>query len=321
MIERFWKFRTKLHYFIPYLLLLAPFKIYNHVRWLIARPDKVILDGRPFYVNKDDAGLSKDLFIDSNREPISQRLLKGTNPGDTVIDIGANLGFYTTKLSREVGDKGKVYAIEPVSDNVQGLMKNVGELKNVETKRMAVGDKTGNASISIHEKLNWSGFNIPSNRCEAVPMTTLDDFVEKNNIRPSLVRMDVEGYEDYIIKGAHTVMAEHGPRFMIEVHAPLMGRERTTHFLKMFKDAGYDIKAIAIDPLFYPNVSLNNPVNNILLWLWRHYFVAKDRLLLEGIGKVREDLAIDDLLKNGEFLQGNTITIHVLFEKKPNVSK
>ena len=74
--------------------------------------------------------------------------------GAIVLDIGANIGFYTKILSELVGDNGKVYAFEPDKTNFGYLMKNAGHLKNVVFINKAVSDKTGKiTTIQVKLKL------------------------------------------------------------------------------------------------------------------------------------------------------------------------
>jgi len=314
MIGRIMKNAGKLHYFLPYMGILAILKAGDYLRWEIFRPETVDVDGEQFRISPADDGLSRDLFLDSDREPTAQALLRCVNQGNTIIDLGANMGYYTRKLSEIVGNTGKVYALEPVQKNYDILAENTEHLENTTIMKLAIGDQNKALPIGVSDKLNWSGFNIESKESEIVNMKTLDSFTEEQGIRPDLIRMDVEGYEYEIIKNAKNLMATHSPKFMVEVHPHLM-KERTKEFLLMLKDAGYELTALGIDPFWYPHVDSGTEVNSILFWLWRHFDESEGCILLERVGEVTTDLRIEDLLKDEKIVSGKAPAFHAVFEK------
>jgi predicted methyltransferase len=81
-------------------------------------------------------------------------LNKYIRKGDVVLDIGANIGFYTKILSALVGEQGKVYAFEPDATNFSHLKKNAGHLKNAVLINKAVSDKTGKITLYQSDLLN-----------------------------------------------------------------------------------------------------------------------------------------------------------------------
>ena len=82
--------------------------------------------GSKMYLDETDLGLSWDLITDGIREAYLVEIVKKElKKGDIVIDIGANIGYYVLLESKIVGEKGKVYAIEPVPQNVDILRKNL----------------------------------------------------------------------------------------------------------------------------------------------------------------------------------------------------
>lgn len=196
---------------------------------------------------KHDSGISKDLFQFKKREHIvtdylqTQNLL---NPGDTVLDIGANIGYYALLESKLVGTRGNVYAIEPVSSNYRMLVENIklNHLTNVHPFNVAAGSKAGEGEIYVASKGNISSL-IPREgsayvRKEKIRVISVDEFIKEQNIRPSLIRMDVEGYEKEIIKGMTEVL-RHKPKFLMEVHPGLMSLEELTEMFSAIENAGY----------------------------------------------------------------------------------
>ena len=75
-------------------------------------------------------------------------------PGMRVLDLGANIGFYTVLFSKLVGENGKVFAFEPDAKNYKYLEENTKTLYNVTIEKKAVSDKTGKINFYISKDLN-----------------------------------------------------------------------------------------------------------------------------------------------------------------------
>ena len=108
-------------------------------------------------IDKNSGGIHRDLYLKSVREPLSTKIMRSLlKKGDVVLDAGANIGYYVLLESKEVGEKGLVYAIEPVRENFNFLKKNVklNKLGNVKLyDNLAFSDKIGKLKINI----NWEG--------------------------------------------------------------------------------------------------------------------------------------------------------------------
>ena len=163
----------------------------------------------PFKIKFDrrDRSITKKLILYGEYEKREIELLcSHVKHGDTVLDIGANIGLYSLFLSRAVGLNGKVIAIEPDPENVEILKINLknNKCKNVKVLQMALGSKTeegdlfqidtnrGNLSLA---DLNKTGRSIK------VPINRGDEILRKLNIVPDVAKIDVEGAEPDIIKG------------------------------------------------------------------------------------------------------------------------
>ena len=121
---------------------------------------------------------------------------------DTVVDIGANMGYFTLLSSRLVGDKGKVYAFEPEPVNHGQLLKNIAlnGYDNITPLQKAVSDVNGKVSFLIHS--TDSGRHVieschDGTGCHEsieVESVTLDEFF-KDKPSPRIIKMDIEGAE------------------------------------------------------------------------------------------------------------------------------
>ncbi len=129
--------------------------------------------------------------------------------GDIVLDIGANIGFYTKILSALVGESGKVYAFEPDKTNFNHLMKNAGHLKNVVFFNKAVNEKTGKITLYHSDLLNVDHKTYPT---ENYTSTTEIDGVAPDDVIPGhkadFIKIDIQGYEYYAFLGMKEIFKQ-----------------------------------------------------------------------------------------------------------------
>jgi FkbM family methyltransferase len=198
-------------------------------------------------LNPRDKGLSKELSLYGIREPHTTNLMSAIiKDDDIVIDIGANIGYYAL-LESKLAPHGFVYAIEPVRENFDYLKINVdlNKCTNIKLFNCAVSDKGGTGVIFVPERRNCASLSEASNegmfRQENVPLTALDSFVDEHVKRcPTLVRMDVEGYEYQIIKGASHVLEKSNPlKIVAELHPSLMSESAYTDMLNILERQGF----------------------------------------------------------------------------------
>ncbi len=239
---------------------------------------------------KNDTGISRDLFLFKKREHLSTDYVLENNvfrPGTDIIDLGANIGYYALLESRAVGEGGKVYAIEPVARNFENLEKNIGlnNALNIKTFRMAIGDKNCTTEINVGKKGNFSSFLKNSKAVytgkEEVQMQTLDAFVNEHLVTPSLIRMDVEGYETKIIEGMKETLLKK-PALLIEIHPHLIERDELGEMMTTLIKSGYT-KAVVIKERKDVWMKRSGKVKPILKFISR--FIEGDKYVM-GTGSV-----------------------------------
>ncbi|NTW21958.1 FkbM family methyltransferase [Candidatus Falkowbacteria bacterium] len=131
------------------------------------------------------------------------------NPGMTVVDIGANIGFYTILLSKLVGKTGKVYAFEPEKRNFDLLKKYAAGLDNVVLIDKAVGEKTGKIKLYKSKDLNvdHQTYDIGEGRTiEEIDCVAIDDFLA-DQPKVDFIKIDIQGYDFFAIKGMAKILA------------------------------------------------------------------------------------------------------------------
>lgn len=174
------------------------------------------------------------IFYSDSREPATTRALAVLcKPGDIVFDIGANVGSHTLPIAKSVGNTGRVYAFEPVPWALNKLSRNISlnAFNNIIVEPIALSDAPDdNAEFSLRASFKTTS-QIPVNAdgslnnnwwnaCEKVKVKveTIDNFVLENNIKKvNLIKLDVDGFEAKVIKGAIKVLTEHGPDIVMEL--------------------------------------------------------------------------------------------------------
>lgn len=214
------------------------------------------VNGSLMYIDFNDEGISRQLCIHKKRERFSTDYMKEiVREQDTIIDIGANSGYYALLESR-LAHKGTVYAIEPVPKNVWLLNQNIelNNYRNISVHRFAIGDRNGRGEMYLYEKGNLCSFtkNIQNKFTGkmSVPIMTLDSFIEKYvSGDPALIRMDVEGYEYEIIKGMTNILKSNKPMILfIELHPFMMSKEDMNNLIETLKKNNFKVKAIFLEP-------------------------------------------------------------------------
>jgi FkbM family methyltransferase len=148
-------------------------------------------------------------------------------PGMTVVDVGANSGYYSLWASRLVGPTGRVYAFEPVPDLEAGLRHNVAlnAIGNITVRSEAISESTGTAVLHVSHASKNTGLSslvlnqdvgADSERLE-VQTITLDELAEQISEPIDFIKIDVEGAEEMVIRGATQLLAaERAPAILFE---------------------------------------------------------------------------------------------------------
>ncbi len=205
--------------------------------------------GSKMLLDLNDPGINRDLFLYGGREPSSTEIYrKQLSPGMTIVDVGANIGYYVLIEARALGTSGKIYAIEPAPKNFEMLQANL-EINSfgceIESHNLAISDSVGQVQFEIagasnHHRLSVNGSGANTIEVEA---TTLDVLLAGKKI--DMVRMDAEGAEWVILRGMRGILAGNQPlKMFIEVHPKLIREYRgdLDEWLEMLADSNFDVQ-------------------------------------------------------------------------------
>lgn len=152
-------------------------------------------------------------------------------PGGVALDVGANVGAYALLMGGWVRPGGRVFAFEPSAQTFRGLAAHValnGLGGVVRPVRAAVSDREGRASLAAQGHHGTSRLaDAAGEGTETVETVTIDQFCAREQIVPTLIKIDVEGWELEALRGArHTIArAGAGLALFVEMH-PTAWRER-----------------------------------------------------------------------------------------------
>lgn len=180
--------------------------------------------------------------------------------GDKVIDIGANLGYYTCPLADLVGGEGRVYAVEPVPVIFSVLKRNVGKRRNVELLNYALGEECRTIEMANDSVASAGYFGTGRNfvsegelskdavRFTAQMQRGSELFGAMEQI--DFIKCDIEGYERVVLPELRPLIEKFHPTVLVETDG-----ESRQQIIRMFTELGYSAymlvggKEVTLDPV------------------------------------------------------------------------
>ncbi len=222
--------------------------------------------------------LAGDPWSAAPREQAEQDVMRRVvRPGDTAIDIGANLGLHTVLLSRLIGPEGQLYVFEPNPALLPPLRRTVSGLSNATLHACALSDRTGRSAFFIPADdtkaslADWTDMAIDGKAREATcEQRRLDDLlVDRTITSPDFIKCDVEGAELLVFRGARGILdRRNAPVVLFEVNAHTakgfgLAADAAKLFLEGLPSPRYHFFEIREDGALLPIVTLN-PWCNVL---------------------------------------------------------
>jgi len=197
-------------------------------RHLASNPLQVILRMRSgILINADTSDfIQREVFIKSEFEPEVENVLRAfLRPGDTFVDVGANIGIFSLLAAQIVGPRGRVIAFEPVPITLEKLRANIllNNLQNITVVPVALSDETRRGFIHLDGENNSGASSFRKSRnsreCVDVAIDTFDRYAEAHlATAPRLIKIDVEGAEVRVLRGMQQLLASTDrPPIVLEV--------------------------------------------------------------------------------------------------------
>jgi len=187
-----------------------------------------LADGSPFWVNLKDMYVSRAILLSGTWEVTETSFVRRSlKPGMHVVDVGANLGWFTVQMSRLVGEGGSVTSFEPRQDIYRYLCKTVtaNGLSNVVAHNFALGAASSQSLIQWARSDENPGGTHLSNRAadddgdlgivvQKTDVRTLDEVLQG---RVDFIKIDVEGAEKLVFDGATRILERDRPIILSEM--------------------------------------------------------------------------------------------------------
>jgi FkbM family methyltransferase len=204
-------------------------------------------------------------------------LLKHIKPGDVCLDVGAHVGYYVLLLSKLFEGTCTIHIFEPTPRTFALLKENAAELTNVTINNLALADTASTITFSDYgpgygafntaHPEGASGLSIKPTQT-IVPCLTLDAYVEKQRIHPTFIKLDAEGFEHKILRGAASLLNGPSPRPLISLEIAGGDKWNDSHSesLKILEEAHYVPFDISSEgELLTFKKSRDNTYDNIIL--------------------------------------------------------
>jgi len=180
-------------------------------------------------------------------------------PGDVILDVGANIGAHTLFFAKKVGLAGRVYAFEPQRMVYQTLCANMAlnSITNTFCIQAALAEEAGSIvvpALNYAQTNNYGGVGLGTYATgESVPVMTLDS-LDLSACR--LIKIDVEGMEETVLRGAVQTVQRHKPMLYVENDRV----EKSQTLMQFIEDLGYDMYW-HLPPLYSSRNFYQNPQN------------------------------------------------------------
>jgi FkbM family methyltransferase len=211
------KFRGKHHWF-----KLAT----DWVGDMVRKQDCRIASGLGKGLKFNSGGSAVGFMLGTHDVDVQFAMDKMIKTNQVVYDLGANVGFTAVLACKCVGEKGKVVCFEPMDHNAKQVQVNakLNNFSQIEVFQVALGECDGVAEFQTSHSPTWGRLTSAGDTPEQTGVTQvtvrqLDKLVEEKQLPlPNFIKMDVEGAEADVIRGAYGTLSRSRPKMIIELH-------------------------------------------------------------------------------------------------------
>lgn len=217
--------------------------------------EPIIINYESFKINLNrnsshDRDISWNYLNGNYYDPLLSQLLKSSlKVGDVFLDIGANYGFFSLLASTLVGSNGIVWAFEPSLSTFERLNKNIklNGFKNIKSFNIALGNHTGIVTFYDFGAMDGSNslVNMRGGQATKVSMDTLDNIIGQHKIKPNFITIDVEGFENEVLKGGNeSILNSRHMKLILEYNRHILRKkgEPYSAVIKLLIKNGFEIR-------------------------------------------------------------------------------
>ena len=211
----------------------------------------VYVQGNKIFLDEEDC---LQLSVNEVIEPVETKLFNDIiKNGEILLDVGANIGYFTLLMAKLSGPSGKVFSFEPEDKNFKILEKNVkiNNYQNVVLEKKGVSDRNGINKFFLSSK-NTGMHSLQKIRDDVkevkIDVIKLDDYFSALDLaeKISLIKIDVEGAEFQVLKGMKTILKNKNLKLLIEFIPEHLKKHGTNpgDVLKILEDNNFKIYQI-----------------------------------------------------------------------------
>ncbi len=220
--------------------------------WLLGKVQPVrgkvlkTIDGVTFELDLRET-IDASLYYAGSFEAATERAIaRWAAPGGIALDIGANTGYHTFRLAHCVGREGRVIALEPMTPARVRLERNMAlnpRVRNITISAIGISDRTRLEHVAFQSTYRLDGRD--EVMAETIQLMTVDDLVRDLDLpRVDFMKIDVDGFEGKVIRGARDTLASWRPAIVFEI-SPMAMREQgddARELVDILTDAGYTLR-------------------------------------------------------------------------------
>jgi FkbM family methyltransferase len=225
--------------------------LFSQRSWLkrfvfIRRPILLKLGDFKLYVRLDDWAVGGRIALKRSYEAHVTGVMRSLlRPGMVVVDIGANIGYYSLLAASRVGESGKVIAFEPGAENAALLMRSAqgNGFDNLVVHPYAVSDADAMIGFTMDDSNGQIKPGDPADWACQVQTIILEEFLAAEP-RIDLIKMDIEGAEGRALRGMQQLIRQHHPIIFSEFNPtslPVISEIAPADYLNLLRAPGYDL--------------------------------------------------------------------------------
>ncbi len=235
-----------------YCYLLRPWPLREITNWIIKKliPKKIKVGSSFLFLNPNDPVVSGAVFFNVYEKSESIFIQSICFKGMKALDIGANIGYYTTLISQIAGENGKILALEPDPESYKFLSKTINscKFKNILPFPIAASDIKQKLPLFISKDNRGDNRLYQTDQLRKsieVNCLTIDELLIENNISTlDLIKIDIQGYEPKVFKGMKKIIRNSDKLILLTEFWPkgiLKAGENPKDFLLMLRKMEFEL--------------------------------------------------------------------------------
>jgi FkbM family methyltransferase len=279
--QRFLKdpFRSAIYYAMQYLAYIKPYKVNYTTLWGDKMNFFLPEGGAIYYYGFFEANLN-NFFI------------KYLQKGDTFVDIGAHVGFYSKLASFLLEGTGEIISLEPTPRTFETLRQNMSSDKNARVFNYAALDTESTVEFydygpkfsafnSFHERTNDDIYFKNEAHKISAETVVIDTFCQKENIKPIIIKIDAEGAEHLILQGMRQIIHDYAPTITIEVAGESEWKDNCSQSIDFLLTQGYEMYEIDINGMLHTHKKKESYLYDNLVFVHPKHLNRIDQLLVK----------------------------------------